>query len=389
MAYFRLRGCICSNKKRCKCGAKWSFTVDVGIDPQTGKRKQKTVSGFASQAEAQIACKELEVDLHRGDITVKENRTLADFTKYCLNNILLHKLSPSTMIVRWNIFRNHIEPSAAGKKLIHKLSADDLQLFYNNLSEIGLAPATISNVSQLIGQVLRLAIERDYIIKNINSMTTRPVQKKRKIEVWNKEQMERFLTMSAESALYPYYLIALNTGMRPGEILSTSWDLVDFSKMTVNVQRSLTRNSDNAVVLGDSPKNPSSLRTITLPAHVVAYLKRYKLEQFPNEYNLVVPGLNTPIMNQSTAIQIFKRDCKNAEVPFIYLHGLRHTHATYLLTPQPEGLGISVKAVSERLGHANTTTTLNTYFSVMPNMQDMIAERLDINPHKPVDKSAK
>lgn len=50
--------------------------------------------------------------------------------------------------------------------------------------------------------------------------------------------------------------------------------------------------------------------------------------------------------------------------PRIRFHDLRHTHATLLLKA-----GVPVKVVSERLGHASTTFTMNTYQHVIPGMQ--------------------
>ncbi len=56
-------------------------------------------------------------------------------------------------------------------------------------------------------------------------------------------------------------------------------------------------------------------------------------------------------------------------IPF---HGLRHTHATLLLKE-----GVNVKVVSERLGHANISITLDTYAHVLPSMQQQAADGID------------
>ncbi len=51
-------------------------------------------------------------------------------------------------------------------------------------------------------------------------------------------------------------------------------------------------------------------------------------------------------------------------MPVIRLHDLRHTHATLLIKS-----GVPVKVVSERLGHATPTFTIETYQHVLPGMQ--------------------
>lgn len=372
MAYYRKRG------------NKWSFTVDVGIDPKTGKRKQKTMSGFADQKEAEKACAALITDIERGSISIENKRTLGDFMNHFLTHILIHDVEEATLDGKWSIFRNHIEPQL-GRKVLQKLKPDDLQVFYNRLIQKGMSPGGIANVYRLINQTLNLAMEWGYITRNVNKLVRKPEYKQKKVEVWSKEQFDQFLTSTMESYLHPFYMIALNTGMRPGEICALKWDKVDVVKMQILVDSTATRTKKDGYHVKPSPKNDSSVRTITIPPNLVQYLKRYKLSQPPNDLNLVIPGIESPILWLNTVHTIMKDDIKSAGMPPLGPHGLRHTHATYLLSPQPYGLGISVKAVSERLGHSKTTTTINTYFGVLPNMQDGIAEQLERYAQKSVD----
>ena len=68
--------------------------------------------------------------------------------------------------------------------------------------------------------------------------------------------------------------------------------------------------------------------------------------------------------------QAFRRLVEAAGVPVIRLHDLRHTHASHLLMA-----GVNVKVVSERLGHASVSFTLDTYGHVMPGQQAEAAAR--------------
>jgi integrase len=69
-------------------------------------------------------------------------------------------------------------------------------------------------------------------------------------------------------------------------------------------------------------------------------------------------------LNPDTISQWFERVVRRSSLPRIRLHDLRHTHATHLLAA-----GVNVKIVSERLGHASTSFTLDTYGHVMPGQQ--------------------
>jgi len=67
----------------------------------------------------------------------------------------------------------------------------------------------------------------------------------------------------------------------------------------------------------------------------------------------------------------FKRHVEGAGLPWIGLHGLRHTHATVALKA-----GVPAKVVQERLGHSSVTITLDTYSQVLPSMRRDAAERI-------------
>lgn len=70
--------------------------------------------------------------------------------------------------------------------------------------------------------------------------------------------------------------------------------------------------------------------------------------------------------------QWFNKLVKKLGLPTIRFHDLRHTHATLLLQA-----GVNPKVVSERLGHAGITITLNTYSHVVPHMQDEAAQKFE------------
>lgn len=78
--HFYKRGCICK-KKRCTCGATWTFVVDIGIEPQTGKRKQKSKSGFATKQEAEAALTSLIHELNQETFVQESNILFKTFAK--------------------------------------------------------------------------------------------------------------------------------------------------------------------------------------------------------------------------------------------------------------------------------------------------------------------
>lgn len=185
------------------------------------------------------------------------------------------------------------------------------------------------------------------------------------------------MIFTKQSRLYPYYHIALNTGLRPGELCALYWDHVDFKKKLVRVARTTAITKAKGLHIKNSPKNDASIRSVTIPTNLVTYLKKLKMTQKPNPLNLIVPGIRIDIMHNAVLNDLMSKDIAPTGLIHLTPHELRHTHATYLLAPKPFGLGKSIKAVSERLGHASTIVTMNTYAHVLEGMHDAIADALE------------
>lgn len=174
---------------------------------------------------------------------------------------------------------------------------------------------------------------------------------------------------------------ALATGMRPEEYLALRWDAVDLKAGTATVQRVLVRVKGAGYRFAE-PKTPRSRRTVPLPASTVRLLDGWKHRQAEaiiaageayERLGLVFPADNGHPMHLGNLSQRhFKRIVRAAGLPDIRLYDLRHTCATLLLAA-----GVNPKVVSERLGHASVTLTLDTYSHVLPTMQQDAAERLE------------
>lgn len=368
--YFRKRGCKCEEGKKCTCNSTWSFTVDLGRDPTTNKRIQKTVSGFKKKSEAEKACAELITEYERGNIVaVSSKDTLGAFIVDFLENTIKNEVEKNTYITQKGHINNHIVPKLGAIKL-QKLTALDIQKFYNQLVDEGISPGTIHNIGNLLGKTLRVATEWGIITKNVAALVKKPTYKQPKLKTWTQEEVDQFLDSSRGSRLHAAYVIALTTGMRIGEICAINWDDIDFKNGMIAVNKTVVY-ADKSIYIKESTKTGLA-RVVTIPAFVVSYLKKYKMGQIPNSLNLVVPGVKNEIIYNSAFCKTFQRDMETAGVPKIRIHGMRHTHATLLLQN-----GENVKVVSERLGHATVTTTLNTYAHVMPNMQRTLAENLE------------
>lgn len=360
-----------------KRGDKWSYTVDIGRDPATGKRKQKTKSGFKTKKEAQQDCAELIAKLTKGMFVESKNKTIED--------IVNEWLETSKIRVKETTFKNY--KRAADKRVIPvlgKLPIKELthaigQRFINNLMEEGLSNRYIEYVYTILNGTVEHAVKTEQLIKNPLQYVEVPRPRKRVHTTWTLEECNRFLHFASfdNPIYYMTFKLLIHTGMRRGEVLALTWDNIDLHEQKINVTQNLLYDEEGFRFT--TLKTNSSYRQISIDEDLANELKKYKAKQNHfklalgseyNDQNLVCSREDgRPIYFRTLSIHLDNL-IRKANVPKIRLHDLRHTHATILLK-----LGENPKIVSERLGHSKVSMTLDVYSHVTPDMQKSTADK--------------
>ena len=152
-------------------------------------------------------------------------------------------------------------------------------------------------------------------------------------------------------------LLIAKTGLRFSEALGLTPDDFDFSRQTVSVNKTWNYKNNGGFV---PTKNASSVRKVQLDWQLIMQFSGL-LKNLPNDQPIFIKGK----VYNSTANNILAKHCKNAGVPIISIHGLRHTHASLLLFA-----GVTIASVSRRLGHASITTTQETYLHVIRELEN-------------------
>ena len=121
------------------------------------------------------------------------------------------------------------------------------------------------------------------------------------------------------------------------------------------------------------PKTPSSYRTVPLPQVVVDALAEHLAlhPAGPDGWLFTAPE-GGPIVRTSFMHSAWRPACKAASLRGVGMHAMRHFYASALIRG-----GLSVKVVSERLGHANAAMTLNVYAHLWPDDEDRTRQALD------------
>lgn len=151
------------------------------------------------------------------------------------------------------------------------------------------------------------------------------------------------------------YLLA-DTGMRRGELCALRWSDVNFSEQTIFIRANVQYDS-SVGVYETTPKNGRN-RTIDVGQKALSLLRQLKAEQSKSKVvsQFVFPEKTGQPRNPDKVTSYIKRFGIKFEIAGLHPHTLRHTCATLALRA-----GVDVTSVSRRLGHASTSTTLQTY----------------------------
>jgi integrase len=181
--------------------------------------------------------------------------------------------------------------------------------------------------------------------------------------------LREFLKFVADDPLYPLWHLLAMTGMRRGEALGLRWADVDLDAGHLAVRQTVVVLKGKFIA--SQPKTARGRRVLALDPGTVAVLKKWKGWQTFIPSELVFPGPDGGFLGPQVATSRFAKLARDSALPRIRLHDLRHTHATLALQA-----GVHPKIVSERLGHASISFTLDIYSHALSHMQTEAAQQI-------------
>jgi integrase len=255
---------------------------------------------------------------------------------------------------------------AIGNVPLAKLTAWHVQDLYKRMADEGVSPRCQQMTANVLIPALRHAVALKLIIHNPALDVARPRCPKTEMKVWNAEQAKAFLAAAKADRLHALYVLALSTGMRKGELLGLQWADIDLAGRFLTVQRTLEELSSKFTL--KEPKTAAARRRIDLPQVAVDALVAHRAAML-REGNAAAPAVFVNrkggfIHGNNLDKDSFKPLCREAKLPELRFHDLRHTAATLMLAA-----GVPAKVVSERLGHASIEITLSIYAHILPTMQ--------------------
>jgi len=381
VATFYKPKCKCPKDKRCNCGATWSYITDTGMDPKTGKRKQKKKGGFRTRGEAVTAEAILRSELAKGTYIEEKNITFEKFAEQWLQIYQANgKIKISTVRIR-----NH--EIAKLSEHFAKLKIKDItrSQYQDMLNKLKGADSTRDGVHFTGRMIFRKAIELE-VIKTDPTVyaavpkVTKTIEQLEELEIpeyLEKEELALFLRTAQDCGLdrdYEIFLTLAYTGLRVGELCALKWTDIDEVNQTIRITKTYynpTNNIRKYTLL--PPKTKSSKRIIDVDPIVLDALKDLKTRQkeikiqyqttyYDKKIVFAQTGKDNPgypayiKLIENRMDRLLKLAKLNTDLT---PHSLRHTHCSLLAEVE-----VSLEQVMQRLGHSDDTVTKRVYLHV-------------------------
>jgi len=355
---------------------RWAADITVGYE--NGKRLRRTFYGKTRQAVSD-QLKEAQGKQVRGEVIPTGKQTVGDFLDHWLEHSIKPYRSPRTVLSYESQIKTHIK-TALGHRLLRKLRGEHVQGFVSGLLKKGLSPRSVSYARAVLRMALQTACERKLLPFNpAADGVAVPSVRRRVVEAITIERTRAILEAIEGHRLAALFTLMLYSGLRRGEALGLRWSDVDLERRTLVVAQTLQR-LNGELVFGDT-KTEQSRRVIILASGAVSSLREYRLRQNSERIGLGPDWTETGLVfttecgmpvDPRNVKRVFDRLLKDAKLPHMRLHDLRHGCATWLLAE-----GVDLKTISTILGHSSIRVTADVYAHVSQQQIGAAMDRLD------------
>ena len=364
-----------------KRNGKWYVVIDYH-----GRRKSKCVG---TREAAEKVKREVEARLALGDMDVLSEpvqaETFKDYAEGWLNSHVKLCCKPSTYESYEQVLRVHLFPRF-GPIPLTGVTRNAVKSYLSEAAASGnYAYGTLKNILATLRAVLNHAVEDEVLPSNPAVRLGKfflPGARKRKAEFLTQAEAMAFLDAAKVQRphRYPFFLTALRTGMRLGELLALEWDDIQFGESEgdpnrfILVRRNYVRGSFVSPKSGKERRVDLTreLRRVLLDLRDQKMLAAFKAGQegisglvFPSDADGPLDGVN-----------LYHRDflpcLQAARLRRVTFHALRHTYASLLIQH-----GASLAYVKEQMGHSSIQVTVDIYGHLIPGANIAWADALD------------
>lgn len=270
---------------------------------------------------------------------------------------------------------------ATAHAIAQVLGTDITDLFLIKTDANQLSPKTIIEHHRLIHTILTQAEKEMLVPYNAAAKATPPKAARQEPDYFQPTDIMKIREILEKEPLKWRTItnLLIITGCRRGEIMGLRWDRVDFRNSQIKIDTNLLYSPQRGIY-ESTTKTEGSVRIIKLPAETIELLREYRCEYMELQQKmgdlwhdtgfLFVKEDGTPMIPDSITAWLRKFSERHG-LPHIHPHSFRHSAASILIHS-----GTDVVTVSKRLGHANTSTTLNIYSHILAESDEQASECL-------------
>ncbi len=357
---------------------------ECAAEGEARRQRFEVFRGTKSAAKARLAT--LVENAKRGGVASDDGLTFEDLAKRFIEAKSVSREGTTIQLYR-RMLRCHIIP-AIGAIKARKLTAAHITKLLVTATDTSprkktrgqpLGATSRRSLRTLISSVLEYGVRQDVVVRNVAKLVETPASAHREHLKFTREDVEAFIGASAGTPLGPIIVFAIGTGLRRGEICGLQWSDIDLASGVFTLQRS-AKNLGGEAILGKL-KTPASRRTDSMPAFVLASLKEHRRTQLERLLRLGIrPEGGGFVFDNGAGEMIDPNDLSNDFGQFVKAKGLRHIRFHDLrhgFATLGFDAGISLKAISERMGHANIHITSSVYVALLDATRAETSKAID------------
>lgn len=339
----------------------WFASIELGRDPDTGRRVRRKVSAPTKSAALEELDK-LRAEKRRTGTVPRQDTTVESVIADRLANPPQNVRSPITRRVHADHALRII--AALGRVKLVRLTPGQVERFLRAMADDGYARKTIADTRSLLAGAIRRA-ERDGLVgRNVAALAELPEGARKHSRAMTLEQIGTLLACDLTPWWRAYISVGVMCGLRPGELLGLRWQDVDFAERLVRVRHSLKQANGGGPVLADL-KTERSRRTLVMPSAVASALRALKAGQAAMrlqlgsayaDHDLVFSRDDGRPASRQSVYAGFRRVCKRAGIGQFHPHELRHTFVSVL-----SDAGVDMEQIADAAGHVSSNVTRTVY----------------------------
>ena len=281
------------------------------------------------------------------------NMTISQCYQMWIDNSVENYLQPTTVELYQRAYKNYILP-LIGKTPVQKICPTDVQNLVNRVFRKSGSARQAHIVKNALSSMLNVARELSIIVENPVRGVKLPKYAAKDKELWDKEELQKFLATAKESSpYYTIYNLLAYCGLRRGEALGIRACDIDLENKYLHIRQQVVPLNNRPVI--STPKTKTSIRDLYIDGEILDMLTEAKTKALSEDTLLFTTKSGNPIAPRNL-YRDFCRTTEQAGLKHIPIHSLRHMTACFL-----RDAGVDPKTVQKMLGHATLDMTLKVY----------------------------